>query len=209
MSFEFDFTEEKLAHIIPKAKGGVGVWFKELTELLPVFEITSVGRVAAFIAQTAHESGGYTALKENLNYSAESLHKLWPNRFPTVDAAMPYNRNPQAIANKVYGGRMGNGPEESGEGYAYCGRGLLQLTGKANYSAFAEYAGMAVEDAPDYIETPRGAVHSACWFWFSNDLNTYADAGDFTGMTKRINGGTIGLDDRIKHYNHAVDVLAA
>jgi len=209
MSFEFDFTEDKLSHLIPKAKGGVGVWFAELTELLPVFEITSVGRVAAFIAQTAHESGGYTALKENLNYSAEGLHKLWPNRFPSVDAAQPYHRNPQAIANKVYGGRMGNGPEESGEGYAYCGRGLLQLTGKDNYKRFAEYAGMSVEDAPAYIETPRGAVHSACWFWFSNDLNTYADAGDFTGMTKRINGGTIGLDDRIKHYNHAVDILAA
>jgi len=209
MSFEFDFTEDKLSHLIPKAKDGVSVWFTELVELLPVFEITSVGRVAAFIAQTAHESGGYTALKENLNYSAEGLHKIWPNRFTSVDAAQPYHRNPQAIANKVYGGRMGNGAEETGEGYAYCGRGLLQLTGKDNYKRFAEYCGMAVEDAPAYIETPRGAVHSACWFWFSNDLNTYADAGDFTGMTKRINGGTIGLDDRIKHYNHAVDVLAA
>lgn len=207
MSFEFDFTQDKLAHLIPKAKGGVGAWYNELVELLPIFEINTVGRVAAFIAQTAHESGGYTALKENLNYSAESLHKVWPNRFPTVESAQPYNRNPQAIANKVYGGRMGNGDESSGEGWLYCGRGLLQLTGKANYSAFSEYAGMSVEDAPAYIETPRGAVHSACWFWFSNDLNTYADAGDFVGMTKRINGGTIGLDDRIKHYNHAVEVL--
>jgi putative chitinase len=209
MSFEFDFTKEKLSHLIPKAKGGVDAWYNELVELLPVFEITTVGRVAAFLAQTAHESGGYTALKENLNYSDEGLHKLWPKRFPTVESARPYHRNPQAIANKVYCDRMGNGPEESGDGYAYCGRGLLQLTGKSNYSAFAEYAGMAVEDAPAYIETPRGAVHSACWFWYSNDLNTYADAGDFTGMTKRINGGTIGLDDRIKHYNHAVDILVA
>jgi putative chitinase len=209
MSFEFDFTQEKLAHIIPNAKYGVEVWHKELSELLPVFEITSVGRVAAFIAQTAHESGGYTALKENLNYSAEGLHKLWPNRFPTVDSAMPYNRNPQAIANKVYSSRMGNGDEHSGEGWLYCGRGLLQLTGKANYSAFAQYAGMSVEDAPEYIESPRGAVHSACWFWYTNDLNTFADAGDFTGMTKRINGGTIGLDDRIKHYNHAVEIFSA
>ena len=102
-----------------------------------------------------------------------------------------------------------NGSEESGEGWLYCGRGLLQLTGKANYSAFAEYAGVAVEDAPEYIETPRGAVHSACWFWYVNDCNTYADAGDVEGLTKRINGGTIGLDDRIKHYNHALHVLGA
>ena len=207
MTFDFSFTEDKLATLIPKAKGGVQVWFNELNSLLPVFEINSIGRVAAFIAQTAHESGGYTALQENLNYSAAGLHSTWPTRFTSVEAAQPYNRNPQAIANKVYASRMGNGPEESGEGYAYRGRGLLQLTGKANYTDFATYAGMAVEDAPAYIETPRGAVHSACWFWFSNDLNTYADAGDFTGMTKRINGGTIGLADRIAHYNHAVEVL--
>lgn len=209
MSFEFDFTQEKLARIIPNAKYGVDAWYNELVELLPVFEITTVGRVAAFIAQTAHESGGYSALKENLNYSAEGLHKLWPNRFPTVESAQPYNRNPQAIANKVYSSRMGNGDEHSGEGWLYCGRGLLQLTGKANYSAFAEYAGIAVEDAPEYIETPRGAVHSACWFWYTNDLNTFADAGDFTGMTKRINGGTIGLDDRIHHYNAAVQIFTS
>lgn len=207
MSFDFNFTQEKLSQLIPKAKYGPEVWYKELYELLPVFEITTVGRVAAFVAQTAHESGGYTAMMENLNYSAESLCKVWPSRFKSVEEAMPYNRNPQAIANKVYASRMGNGDEASGEGWHYRGRGLLQLTGKSNYSAFAQYAGLSVEDAPEYIETPRGAVHSACWFWFSNDLNTYADAGDFVGMTKRINGGTIGLDDRIKHYNHAVEVL--
>ena len=208
MSFDFDFTKEKLAHIIPHAKGGVDAWYNELVELLPIFEINTAGRVAAFLAQTAHESGGYTALKENLNYKAETLQRLWPTRFDHATAEA-YAHHPEAIANKVYGGRMGNGAEETGDGYRYCGRGLLQLTGKSNYSAFAEYAGLAVEDAPDYIETPRGAVHSACWFWYSNDLNTYADAGDFTGMTKRINGGTIGLDDRIKHYNHAVHVLTA
>lgn len=208
MSFEFDFTQEKLAQIIPNARYGVDTWFNELYELLPVFGINTVARVAAFIAQTAHESGGYTALKENLNYRAETLQKLWPNRFDAATAAA-YAGKPEAIANKVYGGRMGNGPEETGEGYKYCGRGLLQLTGKDNYSRFAQYAGVAVEDAPEYIETPRGAVHSACWFWYTNDLNTYADAADFTGMTKRINGGTIGLDDRIKHYNHAVEILSA
>jgi putative chitinase len=209
MSFDFDFTQEKLQQLIPNAKYGADTWYNELVELLPVFEITTVGRVASFIAQTAHESGGYTALKENLNYSAEGLHKLWKNRFPTVESAQPYHRNPEAIANKVYGGRMGNGTEETGDGYHFCGRGLLQLTGRSNYQAFATYAGITVEQAPEYIETPRGAVHSACWFWYSNDLNTFADAGDFEGMTKRINGGTIGLADRVHHYNHAVEVLGA
>jgi putative chitinase len=210
MSFEFDFTEEKLAKIIPNAAYGVNVWFNELTELLPVFEITTVGRVAAFIAQTAHESGGYRALAENLNYSADGLNKIFHKYF--VDAgrdANQYARQPEKIANVVYANRMGNGTTESGDGWRYCGRGLLQLTGKQNYSNFAQYAGIAVEEAPGYIETPRGAVHSACWFWFSNDLNTFADAGDFVGMTKRINGGTIGLDDRIKHYNEAVHIFGA
>lgn len=206
MSFEFDFTEDKLAHIIPNAKGGVSEWFNELNELLPVFGINTVARVAAFVAQTAHESGGYKALTENLNYSGDALCRVWPKHF-NADNKDHYNRNPEAIANRAYRNRMGNGDEETGDGWAYRGRGLIQLTGKDNYSKFAEYAGMAVEDAPAYIETPRGAVHSACWFWYVNDLNTYADAGDFTGMTKRINGGTIGLDDRIKHYNEACEVF--
>jgi putative chitinase len=210
MSFEFDFTEEKLAKIIPNAAYGVNVWFNELTELLPVFEITTVGRVAAFIAQTAHESGGYRALAENLNYSADGLNKIFPKYFANAGRdANQYARQPEKIANVVYANRMGNGTTESGDGWRYCGRGLLQLTGKQNYSNFAQYAGIAVEEAPGYIETPRGAVHSACWFWFSNDLNTFADAGDFVGMTKRINGGTIGLDDRIKHYNEAVHIFGA
>jgi putative chitinase len=210
MSFEFDFTEEKLAKIIPNAAYGVNVWFNELTELLPVFEITTVGRVAAFIAQTAHESGGYRALAENLNYSADGLNKIFPKYFVNAGRdANQYARQPEKIANVVYANRMGNGTTESGDGWRYCGRGLLQLTGKQNYSNFATYAGVAVEEAPGYIETPRGAVHSACWFWYSNDLNTFADAGDFVGMTKRINGGTIGLDDRIKHYNEAVHIFGA
>lgn len=208
MSFEFDFSQEKLAQLIPNAKWGVPVWYEELSEMLPVFEITTVNRVAAFIAQTAHESGGYTLLEENLNYKAETLCRVWPSRFPTLESAQPYNRQPQLIANKVYSNRMGNGPEESGEGFLYRGRGLIQLTGKANYSSFAEYCEIGVSDAPGYLETPRGAVHSACWFWYANDINAYADAGDIEGMTKRINGGVIGLADRVKHYNHAIEVLA-
>lgn len=208
MSFEFDFTQDKLAQIIPNAAYGVDVWFNELNEMLPVFEITSVGRVAAFVAQTAHESGGYRALTENLNYAGDRLASIWPKHFSDVDVA-EYHRNPEKIANRAYRNRMGNGDETSGDGYRYRGRGLIQLTGKDNYSRFAEYAGISAEQAADYLETPRGAVHSACWFWYANDLNTYADAGDFTGMTKRINGGTIGLDDRIKHYNEACHIFGA
>jgi len=206
MSFDFEFTSDKLGQIIPNAAYGVDTWYDELVELLPVFEINTMGRVAAFVAQTAHESGGYTALSENLNYSGDALCKVWPKHFDESIKA-EYHRNPEKIANRAYRNRMGNGDEASGDGWRYRGRGLIQLTGKNNYSQFADYAGIAVEDAPEYLETPRGAVHSACWFWYSNDLNTYADAGDFTGMTKRINGGTIGLDDRIKHYNEAVHIF--
>jgi putative chitinase len=206
MSFEFDFTQEKLAKIIPNAAYGVDTWFNELNEMLPVFGITSVGRVSAFIAQTAHESGGYRALTENLNYAGDRLASIWPKHFADVDVS-EYNRNPEKIANRAYRNRMGNGDEASGDGWKYRGRGLIQLTGKDNYSRFAEYAGITAEQAADYLETPRGAVHSACWFWYANDLNTFADAGDFVGMTKRINGGTIGLDDRIKHYNEACHIF--
>lgn len=208
MSFEFDFTAEKLEKIIPNAAYGVDTWFNELNEMLPVFEITSVGRVAAFVAQTAHESGGYRALVENLNYAGDKLSGIWPKHFKDVDVSQ-YHRNPQAIANRAYRSRMGNGDEASGDGWKYRGRGLIQLTGKDNYTRFGEYAEISAEDAAEYLETPRGAVHSACWFWYANDLNTYADAGDFVGMTKRINGGTIGLDDRIKHYNEACHIFGA
>jgi putative chitinase len=206
MSFEFDFTAEKLGRIIPNAAYGVDVWFNELNEMLPVFEVTSVARVAAFVAQTAHESGGYRALVENLNYAGDRLPAIWPKHFTGVDLSK-YSRNPQAIANRAYRSRMGNGDEASGDGWKYRGRGLIQLTGKDNYTRFGEYAEISAEDAAEYLETPRGAVHSACWFWYANDLNTYADAGDFVGMTKRINGGTIGLDDRIKHFNEAVHIF--
>jgi putative chitinase len=208
MSFEFDFTAEKLGKIIPNAAYGVDTWFNELSEMLPVFDIASVGRVAAFVAQTAHESGGYRALTENLNYAGDALVKLWPKHFDST-ISNQYHRNPQAIANRAYRNRMGNGDEASGDGWKFRGRGLIQLTGRDNYTRFAEYAGITVDDAAEYLETPRGAVHSACWFWYSNDLNTFADANDFVGMTKRINGGTIGLEDRVKHYNEAVHIFGA
>ena len=184
-------------------------WTDALNKILPDYDIDTPQRVAAFIAQSAHESGNFTALHENLNYRAVTLRKVFPKYFTTDDMAAQYAGKPELIANRVYGGRMGNGPEESGDGFRYCGRGLIQLTGKSNYQAFAESIETPVEQIPEFLATFEGAIQSACWFWESNNLNQYADSGDIVTMTKRINGGTIGLEDRKKHYAHALDVFGA
>jgi putative chitinase len=185
-------------------------WFGALSKILPDYDINTVPRVAAFIAQCAHESGEFTALKENLNYRAVTLRKIFPKYFPNDEIANQYASLPnkaEAIANRVYASRMGNGDEASGDGYRYCGRGLIQLTGKNNYTAFAESIETPVEEIPEFLATFEGAIQSACWFWETNNLNQWADKGDILTLTKRINGGTIGLEDRIKHYEHAVHVL--
>jgi putative chitinase len=184
-------------------------WTDALNKILPDYDISTPQRVAAFVAQAAHESGGFTALHENLNYRAETLRNVFPKYFPTDDLAQQYAHNQEAIANKVYANRMGNGPEESGDGFRYCGRGLIQLTGKQNYQAFADSIETPVEQVPDFLQTFEGAVQSACWFWENNNLNQYADSGDILTMTKRINGGTIGLEDRQKHYNQALQVFGS
>jgi len=184
-------------------------WHEALSSVMPKYEIDSPQRVAAFIAQCTHESGGFKRLKENLNYKWESLRKVFPKYFPTDELAQEYAHKQEKIANRVYGGRMGNGDESSGDGSRYCGRGLIQLTGKNNYTKFADSIGMEVEMVPALLESFEGAVESACWFWKTNNLNQYADAGDILTMTKRINGGTIGLEDRIKHYNHALEVFSS
>jgi len=204
MSFTFDFTEDKFAQLISH---NTAEWYQALINNLPLYDIHTPERVAAFIAQCAHESGGFRRLKENLNYKWDSLRRVFPKYFPTDDVAQQYAHKPEQIANRIYGSRMGNGDESTGDGFRYCGRGLIQLTGKNNYTKFAESMGMAVEEVPTLLETYDGAVKSACWFWSSNNLNQWADAGDILTMTKRINGGTIGLEDRIKHYNHAMEVL--
>jgi putative chitinase len=206
MSFTFDFTRNQLAQMIP-GNPYVDQWYTALNEILPEYGINTPERVAAFIAQCAHESGGFKFLKENLNYRAESLLKVFPKYFKTLDEARAYEKKPEKIANRIYGNRMGNGPEESGDGFRYCGRGLIQLTGKENYSWFAASLEIPVEEASEYLETFEGAVQSACWFWETNNLNQWADKKDILTLTKRINGGTIGLDDRIKHFNHALHVL--
>lgn len=209
MMHQLSYSE--LQQLIPK-NPYVKQWHSALAQLLPDYDINTPQRIAAFIAQCSHESAGFTALRENLNYRAATLRKIFPKYFPDDQTAQHYANLPNkqaAIANRVYANRMGNGPEASGDGYRYCGRGLIQLTGKDNYSWFAASLGIPVEEASEYLETFEGAAQSACWFWETNKLNQWADAGDILTLTKRINGGTIGLEDRIKHYNHALHVLGA
>ncbi len=211
MSFTFDFTKEQLGQMIP-GNQYLDHWYDALCEILPDYEINTPQRVAAFVAQCAHESGGFKVLKENLNYKAPSLRKIFPKYFPDDSIAAHYASLPnkqEAIANRIYANRMGNGDEASGDGFRYCGRGLIQLTGKENYTWFAASLDIPVEEASEYLQTFEGAVQSACWFWETNNLNQWADKGDILTLTKRINGGTIGLEDRIKHYNHALHVLGA
>ena len=176
-------TKDQLAQIIP-GNPYLDHWYDALSQALPDYDISTPQRVAAFLAQCAHESGGFTAIKENLNYKSE-------------------------IANRAYANRMGNGPEESGDGYKFCGRGLIQLTGRSNYQSFADSLQIDINDASEYLKTFEGCVQSACWFWEANNLNKWADAGDIEKMTKIINGGTLGLDDRTNRYNHALQVLGA
>lgn len=202
-------TLDQLRQLLPK-NPYVENWHQALSQLFPDYGIDTPQRMAAFIAQCAHESANFMVLKENLNYRAATLRKIFPKYFPDDAIANDYASRPnkqEAIANKVYANRMGNGDEASGDGFRYCGRGLIQLTGKSNYSWFAASLEITVEEASEYLQTFEGAAQSACWFWETNNLNQWADKGDILTLTKRINGGTIGLEDRIKHYNHALHVL--
>jgi putative chitinase len=206
-----ELTLQQLKQLLPK-NPYVEHWHQALAQLLPDYEINTPQRIAAFVAQCAHESGGFTALKENLNYKPATLRKIFPKYFPDDAIANQYCSRPnkqEAIANRVYANRMGNGDEASGDGWKYAGKGLIQLTGKQNYTWFAASLKITVEEASEYLLTFEGAAQSACWFWETNNLNQWADRGDIVTLTKRINGGTIGLDDRIKHYEHALHVLGA
>ena len=182
-------------------------WYAALSQLLDDYEINTPRRIAAFIAQCAHESGNFVFIKENLNYKAASLRKVFPKYFPTDVQAAEYANKPERIANRVYANRMGNGNEASGDGYRYCGRGLIQLTGKDNYTFFAGSLSISEADASEYLATFEGAAQSACWFWEQNNLNRLADARDIKGLTRAINGGYIGLEDRCKHYEHALHIM--
>jgi putative chitinase len=202
----FILSKEQLAQLIP-GNPYVDYWHSAMERCLPDYDINTPQRVAAFMAQCGHESGNFKFLKENLKYRAASLVKVWPKYFPNMDIANQYAGNEEKIANRAYAGRMGNGPEESGDGWRFCGRGLIQLTGRNNYQNFADSIETDINDIPAYLATFEGAVQSACWFWETNKLNQWADKGDMLTLTKRINGGTLGLDDRIKHYQHALHVM--
>jgi putative chitinase len=202
-------TVQQLKQLLPK-NPYVSDWHEALEQLLPDYDINTPRRIAAFIAQCAHESGGFMVLKENLNYKPATLRRIFNKYFQSDAIAADYcsRLNKQMhIASRVYANRMGNGDEASQEGWKFCGRGLIQLTGKNNYQAFADSLEMNINDVPEYLMTFQGACQSACWFWETNNLNKWADAGDIKELTRRINGAYIGLDDRIKHYEHALHVM--
>jgi len=204
--FKFDFEEwmaEELIH-----RDDWKDWYEAMCEILPLWEVDTIERVAGFIAQCGHESGGFRVLSENLNYSASALNKIFGKYFVRAGRdPQPYHRQPEKIANVIYAGRMDNGNTASGDGWKFRGGGILQLTGRYNYTEFGKAVEMSPDEATDYVRTKKGALDSACWFWDTNNINKYCDNQDIVGMTKRINGGTIGLEDRKKHYIHALDVL--
>ena len=204
--FKFQFDEwmaEELIH-----RDDWKDWYEAMCEILPLWSVDTIERVAMFVAQCGHESAGFRVLSENLNYSAKALNTIFPKYFRRAGRdANDYHRQPEKIANVIYANRMDNGDSNSGDGWRFRGGGILQLTGRYNYTQFGKAVEMSPEEAVEYVRTKKGALDSACWFWDTNNINKWCDAMDIVGATKRINGGTIGLDDRKKHYLHAIDVL--
>lgn len=198
---------EQLVAFCPAA----GPYFDSLMMAFGRFGLSSIQRQAPFLGQVHHESGGFLHTVENLNYSAEALRRTWPSRFPDEKTAASYARQPEKIGNHVYANRMGNGDEASGDGWRYRGQGLIQLTGRDNVLAYSKtvYGDDRVLKNPALLQLPTDAVLSAGWFWDSRNLNPLADAADYEGITKRINGGTLGLDDRIAQTRRAAAALAA
>ena len=208
MNFEFNFTPEKLQACIKNPKSLD--WYQAICDILPEYQIINVYRVASWLSQCGHESGDFKLLQENLNYSAKGLRTVFPKYFLTEEMAMEFQRQPEKIANKVYGNRMGNGPEASGEGFKFRGRGIIQITGKDNYKrcSMALYGDERLLDTPELLCEIDGAVRSACWYWNSRNINPDADRQDVVTVTKKINGGTIGIEDRRERYNHCLNVLS-
>lgn len=208
MALPFEFTLTQLSAVIGD-NPYLEYWHHAITTICPEYEIDTPLRLAAFLAQCAHESNRFRAIRENLNYSAKGLLKTFPKYFRTMDQANQYANRPEKIANRVYSNRMGNRDEASGDGFRYMGRGLIQLTGKENYSWFAVSLDITVDECVEYMGTFEGAVQSACFFWELNNLNALADKQDTLGITKRINGGTLGLQERIHYFEIAKKALGA
>jgi putative chitinase len=202
-----EIRQDQLAQFLPN-NPYVEQWCDALNKILPDYDITTVNRIAAFLGETYVESDAYTALHENLNYTAQSLCRVWPSHF-TPDIADQYAHQPEKIANRAYAGRMGNGDEASGDGWNFCGRGLIQITGRSNYQAFADSLQMDVNDVPAFLQTFEGAIQSACWFWENNNLNQYADAGNIKELSIKINGGELGLPQREQQCTRAYQILSA
>lgn len=203
-----ELIKEDIMEEFPHAKNELVDALVGATDILNVYEINTPLRMAHFLAQTSHESGGFRAVEENLNYKAETLTKIFPKYFRDKDPN-DYAKQPEKIANLVYGSRMGNGDPSTGDGYRYRGRGLIQLTGKDNYSRFAEALDFDLDEVVEYLATPEGAIESAAWFWAENGLNELADKDDVIAVTKRINGGTIGLAERQAHTEAFKEMLDA
>ena len=220
-------TLEQFSKILHK-NSEFAAWHAACCEIFPRYDIVTEKRIAAFMSQCGHDSAGFKALEENLNYSAQSLAATWPNRYAEKDAsgtvkkpaqpnalALQLHRKPELIANHTYANRMGNGDVTSGDGFRYRGRGLIQLTGKQNYQAFADSIGLDLDVAVSYCSTKNGAIESACWYWSSRNINALADQlpdgpiseSNFVPITKAINGGTIGLSDRTLKYNQILSYL--
>jgi len=183
-------------------------WVDALNATFTRFNILTPIQQASFIGQCGHECAQFKVLEENLNYRAETLVKIWPKRFPSLEFAKQYEKNPRKIANSVYANRMGNRDEASGDGFRFRGRGAVQLTGHASYFHAGQACDVDFVMEPDLVATPQFAAMTAGWFWQTHNLNQYADANNYVLMTKKINGGTIGLEDRIKHINMALAVLS-
>lgn len=202
-----EITKEIFTELFPKAKKSKEL-VKAMKDILPKYDIDTPERIAGFLAQCGHESGGFRLIEENLNYSAKALDAVFGKYFVRGGRdAEEYARQPERIANIVYANRMGNSDSESGDGWKFRGRGYIQLTGRDNYKNFATDIDSGLRDAVEYTETIAGALESACWFWKKNKINRYCDNHDVKGMTKRINGGYNGLEDREKHWHHALEML--
>lgn len=202
----FELTKEQVAEML-KGNKNADAWYNAMVEILPKYDINTISRIAGFIAQCKHESTNFTELEENLHYKAETLDKIFPKYFGKNRKSADYAMKPEMIANVVYASRLGNGDTASGDGYNFRGRGIIQLTGRDNYAAFGKSIGKTAEEVIPYLSTIEGALESACWYWNSRKINAACDAHDITKMTKLINGGLIGLEDRTTYYNDNLIIL--